>query len=92
MEGIPAVWEHSQERRSSPHCSGNTAPSQSAGIHFACKSQYGNRYENANKNQMQKTQIQTITAGKENFPKPLKCRLDSLVSPEAHQHLLELNN
>ena len=40
---LPAVWEHSQELQSFPHCLGNTAQSQSAGIHFACKlSIYGN--------------------------------------------------
>ena len=95
------MWERSQEQRSSRHCLGNTAPSQSAGIHFACKGECGNSYENTNRNPMQentntKKLAETIinnpeTKSKENFPKPLKCHLDSLVAPETHQHLLELD-
>ena len=41
---LPAVWGHSQELQFFPHCLGNTAQSQSAGTHFACKlSIYGEK-------------------------------------------------
>ena len=66
----PAVWERSQEQQSSPHCLGNTAPSQSAGIHFALKQVNGNMKI---QNWKQKVQLQTIKNTKQKNNKNFIC-------------------